>query len=178
MTNKEIEKKHKEINNQISQLKEEWSDFVWNEGIPFIIAKMKELNTTCVYLRAADDEGYIDSTEDLWGNFKDGYYAVKELKLQDDGKLAVVYTSLWNTENSNESSWGYEDDDMVAEVDREISDTIISNILLNLTDDEIYEIEPDEDMDFFNFKEDEDDEEDEEDEDDEEDEEDEDDDDA
>ncbi len=137
--------------NKLSAQKNEaitkFNHLVWIYGMPAIIAKMKELGKNKVYLRDAEDEGYIN-TGDLWGYFNNGDYAVKLLKLNDDDTLSVVYNTYWNNEDSGESYWGYNDFCGEAVVDEQTSNAIISNIIsVLLTNDSIYEVESDEDED-------------------------------
>lgn len=137
--------------NKLSAQKNEaitkFNHLVWIYGVPAIIAKMKELGKDKVYLRDAEDEGYIN-TGDLWGCFNYGDYAVKVLKLNDDDTLSVVYNTYWNNEDSGESYWGYNDFCGEAVVDEQTSNAIISNIIsVLLTNDSIYEVESDEDED-------------------------------
>lgn len=146
MTNKELQNRFAEIEKEISALKEERKRLTWEFGIPAIIAKMKELGKSEVDLRLAEDD-FNYCTEDLWGMVKDGTYAVRILKLNDDDTLSVLYNTFWEIRETYEERWEYEDDDMETEVDRLVSDNIISNILPDLLDDDIYNFQSDDEED-------------------------------
>ena len=145
MAQNELIAKLKEIDSQISTLDSQRKELVWQEGVPAIIAKMKEMGKSVIELREAED--YFDHVEDLWGCFEDGYFAVKKIKLNEEGELIAVYSTLWNNEGSYESNWDYDDEDMETVVDKRFSNSILTKIISNLlTDDRIYDVvAPDED---------------------------------
>lgn len=130
------------FDSEISSAQERKANYTWTVGVPAIIEKMKNLGRDTVYLREAESEQNLFCTEDLWFNALDGYFAAKELSLSDEGKLYVVYNTLWNNEESYRSSWGYDEEDMEAEVDKNISDALITKIISVLMEDDVYNVLP------------------------------------
>lgn len=148
MTNKEMKTRLADMAGQISTIEEERREFVWTECVPSIISRMKEKGKSTLYLREAEYNKFFEPGE-LWGYFKGAFYAAKELRLDND-KLMLEYSmvsysqSTYNIEPDYYNRPHYyndgNEDGMVAEVDREISDAILVGIINKLLDDEIYKI--------------------------------------
>lgn len=144
MTAAVLSDKLAEINQQITALENERKNLVWNEGVPALTAKMKQMGKTVIELREAERQGYFE-TEDLWGDFEgedgSGYYAVKKLLLDENEDLIVIHNTIWNQVESYERMWDYDDDDMSCIVNKKFSDCILTKIIDTLlTKDEIYDI--------------------------------------
>ncbi len=60
MTQNELITKLAEIDSQIAALDSQRKNLVWSEGVPALIAKMKELCKSVIDVREAEDE-YFDT---------------------------------------------------------------------------------------------------------------------
>lgn len=142
----EIFEQFQELDNKIKALTDEKKRIAWEVGVPALIEKMKNLGKRILYLREAEEEAGVWATEQLWFWYGDGRYAARLLTLDEVDRLYVVYNSFWDNESSNSGEWGYDDEDMVAEVTRRVSDTLMVEILPELFEDDcVFEIE-DEDV--------------------------------
>lgn len=134
-----------EIDNKVKDLTEEKKRIAWEVGIPALVEKMKRLNKSTLYLREAESEEDVWATESLWFWGDGGRFAARLLTLDEDGKLHVIYNTLWNNEGSYQSDWGYGEEDIDTEVTKSVSDNLITEILPELLgDDTVFEIEDEE----------------------------------
>lgn len=143
MNKNELFEKFRLLYDKIQEIEGELKRLAQHEGVPFIIAKMKEHSRDKLYLRELEQEGYF-STESLWFFGKGGRFAAKLLKLEDD-RLVVVYNTLSNHEYSYESNWDYDDEDFEAEIDETLAGNLIAKIFPEVMDDYVYEYESEED---------------------------------
>ena len=82
-TDKEMKTRLADMAGQISTIEEERREFVWTECVPAIISRMKEKGKSTLYLREAEYNKFFEPGE-LWGYFKEAFYAAKELRLDND----------------------------------------------------------------------------------------------
>lgn len=142
MKTSEIYAQLSSINEEVEKLNQKKADLTWNEGVPAIISKMKEYGKDVIQLRELEYLDYF-CTEDLWFWGNGGYFAAKDLRMAEDGRLIVVYTTLANHEYSYNSDWDYGDEEMEAVVDRKLSDVLITQIIDTMMEnDEVYTKDP------------------------------------
>lgn len=143
MTEQEFFKRLNEIPREIKRLQDEQKTLAWEMGIPVLIEKMKETGKSKLCLRQAGEEGIVQS-EELWGTIGEGYYAVKDLELDDDGKLYAVYTTFSEQYDSYEGDFEFGDEEYRKEVDKEICQGILAKNIDTILSDDVFDLEPDE----------------------------------
>ena len=141
MTDKELTARIAELNAQRAALKKERDKLAWEEGIPAIIAKMKRYGKRSLNLTAAADANICLSHNELWRNLSDGHFAVKQLYLDENDNLIVVFNALLLNEKSAMKDWVFDRENIKRSVDEEISNAVIAPLLSKLLDDAFYNIE-------------------------------------
>ncbi|WP_290392746.1 BspA family leucine-rich repeat surface protein, partial [uncultured Duncaniella sp.] len=138
MTDKELTARIAELNAQRAALKMERDKLVWEEGIPAIIAKMKRYGKMSLNLSSAAEANICLSHNELWRNLSDGHFAVKQLCLDENDNLIVVFNALLLNEKSAMKDWVFDRENIKRSVDEEISNAVIAPLLSKLLDDALY----------------------------------------
>ena len=126
MNKEELEQQFRSIDNKIQEIETEKKQLAWQEGVPYIIAKMKEHGRDKLYLRKLERDGCF-CTEALWFCNHEGKVAARILKLEND-RLIVVYNLLTNHEETYEDWWDYGDQDHEEEIDEILAGRLISQL--------------------------------------------------
>ena len=138
MTDKELTARIAELNAQRAALKMERDKLVWEEGIPAIIAKLKRYGKRSLNLSIAAEANICLSHNELWRNLSDGHFAVKQLYLDENDNLIVVFNALLLNEKSAMKDWVFDRENIKRSVDEEISNAVIAPLLSKLLDDALY----------------------------------------